>query len=220
MRSRPCWTRAISRRWRRSTASRRCSSTPRARPGGRRAWCCRIRAISGCWRCAPTPAPPPGQRVLVAAPLYHMNALSMCQVTLNNGGTIVLLPSFTAAGYIDAASRYQVQALTGVPTMIAMMLREHAAMAAADLAVGAERAHRFGAALRTTDRADAPGAAACPHPARLRHDRGGTGGVRRASDGETPLSVGVAHPAVDLRLRARRRRGGGRRRARDALPRA
>ena len=42
-----------------------------------------------------TPAPPPGQRVLVAAPLYHMNALSMCQVTLNNGGTIVLLPSFT-----------------------------------------------------------------------------------------------------------------------------
>ena len=77
-------------------------------------------------------APPPGQRVLVAAPLYHMNALSMCQVTLNNGGTIVLLPSFNAATYIDAASRYQVHALTGVPTMIAMMLREHAAMAAAD----------------------------------------------------------------------------------------
>ena len=44
------------------------------------------------------PAPPPGQRVLVAAPLYHMNALSMCQSTLNTGGTIVLLPSFTAAG--------------------------------------------------------------------------------------------------------------------------
>ncbi len=33
-------------------ASRRCSSTPRARPGGRRAWCCRTRAISGCWTCA------------------------------------------------------------------------------------------------------------------------------------------------------------------------
>ena len=42
------------------------------------------------------PPPPPGQRVLVAAPLYHMNGLSMSQVTLNNGGTIVLLPSFTA----------------------------------------------------------------------------------------------------------------------------
>src|SRR6185503_20286948 len=79
-----------------------------------------------------TPAPPPSQRVLVAAPLYHMNALSMCQVTLNNGGTIVLLPSFTAAGYIEAASRYQVHALTAVPTMIAMMLRERDRMAAAD----------------------------------------------------------------------------------------
>ena len=70
------------------------------------------------------PVPPPGQRVLVAAPLYHMNALSVCQVALNNGGTIVLLPSFTARGFIDAASRDRVQALTGVPTMIAMMLRE------------------------------------------------------------------------------------------------
>ena len=79
------------------------------------------------------PAPPPGQRVLVAAPMYHMNGLSMSQVTLNNGGTIVLLPSYTAHGYIDAASRYQVQSLTAVPTMIAMMLRERDAMAAADL---------------------------------------------------------------------------------------
>lgn len=61
------------------------------------------------------PAPPPGQRVLVAAPLYHMNALSVCQSTLNTGGTIVLLPSFNAPAYIDAASRYRVHALTAVP---------------------------------------------------------------------------------------------------------
>ena len=79
------------------------------------------------------PAPPPGQRVLVAAPMYHMNGLSMSQVTLNNGGTIVLLPSYTAHSYIDAASRYRVHALTAVPTMIAMMLREHDAMGSADL---------------------------------------------------------------------------------------
>jgi long-chain acyl-CoA synthetase len=79
------------------------------------------------------PAPPAGQRVLVAAPLYHMNALSVCQSTLNTGGTIVLLPSFTTRAYIDAASRYRVHALTAVPTMIAMMLREHEAMALADL---------------------------------------------------------------------------------------
>ena len=110
-----------------------------------------------------------------------MNALSMCQVTLNNGGTIVLLPSFTARGYIDAASRYQVHALTAVPTMIAMMLREHDAMAAADLS--SVQSLRVGSAplsgqLIATDAAGVP---ACPHPARLWHDGGWTGGVCPAS---------------------------------------
>ena len=41
---------------------------------------------------------PQGQRSLVAAPLYHMNGLAMCQTTLNQGDTIVLLPQFTHQG--------------------------------------------------------------------------------------------------------------------------
>ena len=48
---------------------------------------------------------PPGQRSLVAAPLYHMNGLAMCQTTLHQGDTIVLLPQFTTKGYIEAAAR-------------------------------------------------------------------------------------------------------------------
>ena len=145
-----------------------------------------------------TPAPPPGQRVLVAAPLYHMNALSMCQVTLNNGGTIVLLPSFNAATYIDAASRYQVHALTGVPTMIAMMLREHAAMAAADFS--SVQSVRIGSAP-LSEQLIAQMRQALPH-ARILHGYGTTeaGPVVFASQDHAPLSVGVAHPAVDLRL--------------------
>ncbi len=145
-----------------------------------------------------TPAPPPGQRVLVAAPLYHMNALSMCQVTLNNGGTIVLLPSFNAATYIDAVSRYQVHALTGVPTMIAMMLREHAAMAAADLS--SVQSVRIGSAP-LSEQLIAQMRQALPH-ARILHGYGTTeaGPVVFASQDHAPLSVGVAHPAVDLRL--------------------
>jgi long-chain acyl-CoA synthetase len=145
-----------------------------------------------------TPAPPPGNRILVAAPLYHMNALSMCQVALNNGGTIVLLPSFNAANYIDAASRYQVHALTGVPTMIAMMLREHAAMAAADLS--SVQSIRIGSAP-LSEQLIAQMRHALPH-ARILHGYGTTeaGPVTFASDELRPLSVGSAHPGVDLRL--------------------
>src|SRR5262245_28163912 len=46
---------------------------------------------------------PPGQRSLVAAPLYHMNGLAMCQTTLSQGDTVVLLPQFTTRGYREAA---------------------------------------------------------------------------------------------------------------------
>jgi acyl-CoA synthetase (AMP-forming)/AMP-acid ligase II len=70
---------------------------------------------------------------LVAAPLYHMNALGSCQATLAQGDTIVLLPQFTAAAYIAAIGRCQVNLLTSVPTMIAMMLRERELLARTDL---------------------------------------------------------------------------------------
>jgi long-chain acyl-CoA synthetase len=149
-----------------------------------------------------TPAPPPGQRVLVAAPLYHMNALSMCQVTLNNGGTIVLLPSFTAPTFIDAASRYQVNALTGVPTMIAMMLREHAAMAAADFS--SLQGIRIGSAP-LSDQLIGQMRQAFPN-ARILHGYGTTEagpvvfGPHPDGLEPTPRSVGYAHPAVNLRL--------------------
>src|SRR5690349_10854554 len=42
-----------------------------------------------------------GHRVLVAAPLYHMNGLAMCQTTFSHGDTIVLLPHFTTRGYVE-----------------------------------------------------------------------------------------------------------------------
>lgn len=75
------------------------------------------------------------QRVLVAAPLYHMNGLAMSQLTLASGGLLVLLPGFTAAGYIRAAAEWGITALTAVPPMIAMMLREGALLAESDLSL-------------------------------------------------------------------------------------
>lgn len=145
-----------------------------------------------------SPRPPPGHRVLVAAPLFHMNALSMSQVTLNNGGTIVLLPSFTAPSYIDAAARHRVNALTAVPTMIAMMLREHDAMAAADLS--SVQSLRVGSAPLSQQLV---GQIRQAFPrARILHGYGTTeaGPVAFAANEHVPLSVGTAHPAVDLRL--------------------
>jgi acyl-CoA synthetase (AMP-forming)/AMP-acid ligase II len=142
------------------------------------------------------------QRPLVAAPLYHMNALATVQAALAHGETTILLPGFTAASYVAAASAHRATALTSVPTMIAMILQQPELLARHDLS--SVRAVRMGSAPVSQALIDAarrafPGAALgnaygtteagpivfAPHP-----------------DGRpTPdLSVGVAHPRVELRL--------------------
>jgi long-chain acyl-CoA synthetase len=72
-------------------------------------------------------------RYLIAAPLYHMNALALCQLACAAHATIVLLPQFTAPAYIEAIERYRCTGLTAVPPMIAMMLREKELLARTDL---------------------------------------------------------------------------------------
>jgi acyl-CoA synthetase (AMP-forming)/AMP-acid ligase II len=72
-------------------------------------------------------------RFLVAAPLYHMNALALAKLACMAHATIVLLPQFSAPDYIAAIERHRCTWLTAVPPMIAMMLREYDLMARADL---------------------------------------------------------------------------------------
>jgi acyl-CoA synthetase (AMP-forming)/AMP-acid ligase II len=72
-------------------------------------------------------------RYLIAAPLYHMNALALAKLACAAHATIVLLPQFSAPAYIAAIGQYRCTWLTAVPPMIAMMLREIAALAATDL---------------------------------------------------------------------------------------
>lgn len=67
-------------------------------------------------------ADPRNRRVLIAAPLYHMNALVNLQSTLYRGVTAILLPSFTAEGFLAALVEEEVTAVTGVPPMLAIML--------------------------------------------------------------------------------------------------
>jgi len=75
-----------------------------------------------------------GDRVLIAAPLYHMNALALAILVCASGATAVMLPQFKAEPYIEAISAHGCTFLTAVPPMIAMMLREKEALARADLA--------------------------------------------------------------------------------------
>jgi len=72
-------------------------------------------------------------RYLIAAPLYHMNALALAKLACAAHATIVLLPQFSAPAYIEAIGRYRCTWLTAVPPMIAMMLRETALLQATDL---------------------------------------------------------------------------------------
>jgi acyl-CoA synthetase (AMP-forming)/AMP-acid ligase II len=72
-------------------------------------------------------------RYLIAAPLYHMNALALAKLACAAHATIVMLPQFNARAYIEAIGRYRATWLTAVPPMIAMMLRETEALARADL---------------------------------------------------------------------------------------
>jgi len=145
---------------------------------------------------------PPGQRSLVAAPLYHMNGLAMCQTTLSQGDTVVLLPQFTTRRYIEAAARHRVAFLTSVPTMIAMMLREKELLATHDLS--AVEAVRMGSAPITQALIDQ--VRALLPKAQIGNGYGTTEagpvvfGPHPEGIPQPELSVGYAHPEVELRL--------------------
>ncbi|MCZ6842834.1 MAG: class I adenylate-forming enzyme family protein [SAR324 cluster bacterium] len=73
------------------------------------------------------------QRYLIAAPMYHMNALFGAKFCLAMHASMVLLPQFSARAYIEAIGRHQPTWLTSVPTMLALVAREPEALAATDL---------------------------------------------------------------------------------------
>ncbi len=143
-----------------------------------------------------------GQRVLVAAPLYHMNALAVCQSALAQHDEIVLLPGFDVPTWIDTIGQYHPTALTSVPTMMAMMLRDPERLRRTDLS--SVTAIRMGSApiaasLHEAIRALFPNAA-------IANGYGTTEagpivfGPHKDGLPTPPLSVGVKHPQVDLRL--------------------
>jgi long-chain acyl-CoA synthetase len=141
-------------------------------------------------------------RYLIAAPLYHMNALALSKLACAAHATIVLLPQFTARGYIAAIGEYRATWLTAVPPMIAMMLRERELLAQTDLSsiefvrmgsapVSASLMEALRQALPRASVTNAYGTTEAgpvvfgPHPKGLP---------------QPELSVGYPHPKVSLRL--------------------
>jgi acyl-CoA synthetase (AMP-forming)/AMP-acid ligase II len=143
-----------------------------------------------------------GHRYLVAAPLYHMNALALSKLACAAHATIVLQPQFVATAYIAAIARHRCTWLTAVPPMIAMMLRERDLMARTDLTSVAfvrmgsapvsqslmEALHRALPAAKVTNAygtTEAGPVVFGPHPRGLP---------------QPEMSVGYPHPQVALRL--------------------
>ena len=70
--------------------------------------------------------------ILVAAPLYHKNALNAIKQGLTAGATLPLLPQFDIGRYIEAIGRHHCTVISGVPTMMAMVLTRKDLLAKTD----------------------------------------------------------------------------------------
>ncbi len=70
---------------------------------------------------------------LIAAPMYHKNALQAVKQSLTAGGRMIVLERFDAARYIGAIEDHRCTILTGVPTMLALVLEQRELLAATDL---------------------------------------------------------------------------------------
>jgi long-chain acyl-CoA synthetase len=156
------------------------------------------------WVLAMRKRPPASERMrtLIAAPLYHMNALSTAHSALAQHDSVVLMPGFDVPGYIDAIGRYQCNALTAVPTMFSMILKRPDLLEHADLS--SVRFLRMGSAPVSPALFDAL-RSVFPN-ARISNVFGTTEagpiffGEHPRGLATPPLSLGYAHAAVRLRI--------------------
>jgi long-chain acyl-CoA synthetase len=147
-------------------------------------------------------ADPTAQRTVVAAPLYHQNGLASSQATLGSGGTVILLPTFEVAAFARAVVEHGVEMITAVPTMIAMLMRRadlvqeldfskvklvrvSSAPSSPELFADIARIFRNARIVNGFGTTEGGPIFFAPHPQGI----------------ETPqMSVGCAHPDVELRL--------------------
>jgi long-chain acyl-CoA synthetase len=71
-------------------------------------------------------------RILISAPFFHKNALVAIKTAMLPGASLVIMPRFQARPAIHAVAEQKCTMVTGVPTMMYMMLAEHDLIEAAD----------------------------------------------------------------------------------------
>jgi acyl-CoA synthetase (AMP-forming)/AMP-acid ligase II len=74
----------------------------------------------------------PDERLMVSAPMYHKNAGVQLKMALSLGGTVILLRRFDAEDYLRAIEAHQATAVSGVPTMFALMFAKPELLASID----------------------------------------------------------------------------------------
>jgi len=87
-------------------------------------WTVRSRIVGGPFR---------DHRLIVAAPLFHMNGLGTSKFVFASHASMVLLPQFDTRRYIEAIPRFKVTWLTSVPTMLALVTRARDVLTRTDL---------------------------------------------------------------------------------------
>jgi long-chain acyl-CoA synthetase len=141
-------------------------------------------------------------RFLIAAPLYHMNALAMSQLAHAAHATVILLPQFTAQLYLQAIEDYRCTWLTAVPPMIAMMIGEKERLAKTDLS--SVEFLRMGSAPVSQSLMDSIHRALPKAAVTNAYGTTEAGPVVFASHPkglpQPAMSVGYPHPKVQLRL--------------------
>ncbi len=140
-------------------------------------------------------------RLLVAAPLYHMNGLAISKLAYAGHGCEVILPRFEEDAYIEAAARFRCTWLTSVPTMMARVVQRRDLIAARDLS--AVSVVRMGSAPATQNLFD--NVRACFPGAKVTYGYGTTeaGPVVFAAhpDGLPIPDLALGYPAEGVRLR-------------------
>ena len=143
----------------------------------------------------------PTDRVIVAAPMYHKNAMrGSVKPSLRGGASVVIVRSFDPRRYLQAMADYKVTSCRGVATMFAEMLRQTDLLESLDLS--ALKRISMGSAIVPPELIDRLVSA---FKVTVREGYGLTEGgaaIQQPIDGRIPPrgSVGVVAPEVEVKL--------------------
>ena len=144
----------------------------------------------------------PDPRYIVVQPMFHMAGLGAPKRVIRQHASLVILNQFKPRQFLEVLSRYRITQIQAVPTLLAKLIKETDLLESLDLSALGQIS--LGSAPLTQALLDKI-KAAFPQ-ARTSHGYGSTeagGGVFGVHPGGLPtlsISVGTAHPDIDIKL--------------------